>query len=183
MNRIFLILALITVTLFSCNNNKPDLYLTTTGAYASKEGGFIATFPSKPEITVQENVLGEVKFNSYLFRKIVVPNSLFTVAYLDYPLNVLENWEDKNNLFEQMVLSMAKSIDSFDIIKKEPFSGKDINGIYFEIGSIVQNGFGKGKVLLRGNRIYIAMFVGVGKLPSEEQINKFVNEFKLMKID
>lgn len=177
------LLVLVTITLFSCNNNKPDLYLTTAGAYASKEGGFIAAFPSKPTIIVQENVLGDQKFNNYLFQKMVAPNSLFTVAYLDYPLNVLDNWGNKNVLFEQMVLSMAKSVDNFNIIKKEPISSNNIQGLYFEIGSIVHNGFGKGKVLLRGNRLYIAMFVGVGKLPSDEQIDKFVNGFKLTSVE
>lgn len=178
-----LLITFMTIILFSCNNNKPDLYLTTNGAYASKMGGFIAAFPSKPNLTVQENVLGNVKFNNYLFRKAIAPNSLFTVAYLDYPLNILENWDDKNALFEQMVLSMAKSVDSFFIIKKEPIQGKNIQGLYFEIGSITQNGFGKEKVLLRGNRLYIAMFVGAGSLPPDEQIDSFVDGFKLSKID
>lgn len=177
-----LIYVFLMIALLSCNN-KPDLYLTTTGAYASNAGGFIAAFPSKPNITVQENVIGDLKFNTYLFRKTSGPSSLFSVAYLDYPLNVLEKWEDKNILFEQMVLSMSKSVDDFQVLKKEMISSKGVQGINFELGSNVHNGYGKGKVLLRGNRLYIVMFVGVGNIPYKNQIDKFVDEFKLSKIN
>lgn len=151
----------------SCNTNKPDIYLTKSGKYASKLGGFIAEFPQKPQLTVQNNVISNIKFDTYLFQVFAGSRQIYTVSYTDYPDQILKAWPDKEQMFTQLVNGIANQGNNFFVLKKESIKSGDIQGILYELGSTVHNGYGIGKLLLKGNRLYSSNYIGIGNLPPQ----------------
>lgn len=79
---------LMLVGLLGCQSEKPDIYKTKQGNFASKEGKFVAEFPKEPTVTVQENKIGHETINVYLFESFVRPQNYYRVSNTwHYPRN------------------------------------------------------------------------------------------------
>lgn len=74
---------------------------------------------------------------------------------------------------------MALSKESWFIMNKDPLKNSQYPGLRFEMSSKAsKNFYGLGKVFLKGNRLYLAVFIGKDELPSQEKMKGFLSSFK-----
>lgn len=79
--RNLVIIPLLIVTISACSNNKPDIYHTKKGKYASKEAGFVADFPKKPYVSVKLNRINGIQFKQHIFRAVSQNENIYKVIY------------------------------------------------------------------------------------------------------
>ena len=180
MKAVFFTLVLFLFFFISCTSEKPDIYRTKSGNYASLHGGFSTSFPVKPDISV-----ANVKGNSgtyvvHMFRTAVGTNKKFRVTYIDYPKNKITDL-NKEQIYTEEVHAIIKAIggnltlDSFFDINENSISGK-----YFTINRTppitLGDNFIEGKIFLKNNRVYIITHSG----PISDESLLFMSSFRFI---
>ncbi len=169
------------LVLLACGNNKPDIFQTTSGFYGSKEGGFLVKFPLKPFVIVQENNIGDSKFDAVQFRYSEGIEHHYLVSYVDYPEQVLKLW-DIENLFDKTAEAMGSEFGNFDIKHKQSFAltGLDKSVSYDLLPSNRGSSQAKLRLVKKDNRIYAIGFIALRRVPDREKIDAFINSFALL---
>ncbi|WP_460219020.1 hypothetical protein [Psychroserpens sp. MEBiC05023] len=169
------------ICISSCKNDN-DIYLTTSGAYASKQGKFVAKFPTEPVLSIQDNKIGVDKFQVFAYRSTLGPNKIFSVEYFDAPGEAIKAMPDKEFL-EQSVSNYVYGMSSnFELDYKEPIVNGDLNGIYFVLQpkevalSKGIKGMILGQIFKRDNRVYTNTYLGV----PDERVSVFMDSFKII---
>jgi len=181
MNKVLLLL-LITFQLISCQDTSDMIYKTKEGAYASKQGNFIADFPVAPNYSAIDNQIGLEKFQLHLFRATLGASKFFSIEYVDYPEYMVTSMTDKE-LFNQAITNLSnKMSDAFVLGKKEPIDQHGLRGESF-ILALNENakkqklqGFIKGSVFRDENRFYTILYIGT----SDKHVGSFLNSFRLI---
>ena len=178
--RFFSFLAVI-ILATSCQGNRPDVYETKSGRFASKEGRFSAAFPDRPKVLKQKNELSGKKFNVYNFIADEGQSKRYLVSYIDYPDSVLRYWDNKYKMFDQMLKGKSNLSNQFFVQQKERIDTGNVKGLRFILGSSVyKNGYGEGKLLLKDNRVYFIFFIGTDDIPAKKQIEAFIKSFRII---
>ena len=178
------ILSICVVLLFgSCADDKPDVFMTKSGLYGSLEGEFIAKFPSKPNVLVQKNSLGNVEFDGVNFISSVGIEHDYHVSYVDYPEVVLEGWEIED-LFDQSAEIASKRSDIFDRLKKFPVESEEYEkqaDYIFRSSKPNVTSLMRMRLLKSDKRIYTVTFIAMRNIPEQEEIDEFIDSFRIYK--
>ncbi|WP_204345257.1 hypothetical protein [Psychroserpens algicola] len=176
------LLALLCFTaLLSCKNDS-DIYKTTSGAYASKQGKFVAKFPTEPLLSVHENKIGFKEFQVYAYRSTLGTNKIFSVEYFDYPGDMIEAMPNQEFL-EQAVSNYTYQMSAnFELDFKEPVSNGDLEGIYFVLqpkeNATIHGlkGMILGEVFKTSNRVYTITYLGI----PDAKVDAFIDSFTII---
>jgi hypothetical protein len=176
--KLWVLLCLIATT--SCKNDS-DIYETTSGAYASKKGKFVAKFPTEPLLSVVENKIGVNEFEVFSYRSTLGVNKIFSVDYYDYPGDMMSAIPD-DEFFEQTVSNYVYTMSSnFELDFKEPVEKGNLKGMYFVLQSKEDaaikgiNGMILGEVFKKDNRVYTIIYMGI----PDEKVDVFVDSFRI----
>nr|WP_321235466.1 hypothetical protein [uncultured Psychroserpens sp.] len=180
--KIKLFLLLFLVALSSCKNDS-DIYKTTSGAYASKKGKFVAKFPTEPQLSIQDNKIGFDKFQVFAYRSTLGPNRIFAVEYFDYPGDMIKSMPNEDFL-EQTISNYVYGMSSnFELDYKEAVDNGDLKGVYFVLqpkeNAAIQGikGMILGEVFKKGNRVYTITYFGI----PDDKVDPFIDSFTITK--
>ncbi|TXE17264.1 hypothetical protein ES692_09775 [Psychroserpens burtonensis] len=179
-------LKLFIVTLFlvmlSCKDDSV-VYKTTSGAYASKTGKFYAKFPTKPNLSIQDNKIGADEFEVFAYRSTLGPNKIFSIEYFDYPGEMVKAMPNEQFLDQAVTNYSYAMASNFELDFKEPVNNGDLKGVYFVL-QLKENpaikgieGMILGEIFKIGNRVYTITYHGI----PDKRVDTFIESFKIMK--
>lgn len=178
-----LLVATFSLLFISCgDNDKPDVIKFKSGAYGSKEGQFMANFPGKPKAISQHYQLGAaVEFDEYFFQYNVGNEHVYSVSYVDFPKSILDSW-DTEQLFDQSIKTLNAQLDDFKVDHRKVKLEKGFEkSITYTLYSDTPGAMMKAKMLKKGDRIYRILFSCIRRQPEHEQIDNFINSFRILR--
>ncbi|MEQ9217444.1 MAG: hypothetical protein RLO17_05345 [Cyclobacteriaceae bacterium] len=182
MKQIFLVTSLLTLSI-SCSGDKADIYKTKSGLYGSRAGEFLIKFLGEPESNSLHYQAGQLEYDEFIFQYKVGTDRIYHVSYLDYPPELIRAW-DVDQLFDQSIKNLTSGISDFKILERTENLDKDYDkSVTYILSSITpgNNTFMKAKLIMNGLRIYFVYFASQRNMPDSEQIDEFIDSFRIHK--
>ncbi|MBI4235202.1 hypothetical protein HY604_02790 [Candidatus Peregrinibacteria bacterium] len=175
-----LIVALFSVLLVfaGCSSQKQEV--TDADLYVSEEGAFKVYFESEPELDqqiVSDATLGDIPL--YMFIDTITSTELFIVSYADYPQEFTDG-ADKDAMLEGAANGALEGfgITFPEVSEKVALDG--YNGFHFR-GNSSEGFYADYYNYLVGNRLYQLLLMKESSYPSEENVQKYIKSFQLLK--
>jgi len=173
------LLLLIGLIIFSSCKEDSDIYKTTSGAYASKTGKFVAKFPTKPKSSVIDNKIGFDEFKIFLYISTLGPNKIFSVEHYDYPEGTMNDISNEKFLEQSVANYVLRMSGNFELDFKEQIVKDNLKGISFVLhpkDTKKNKGMILGEIFKKGNRVYVITFLGV----SNNKVGEFMDSFRIL---
>ncbi|MFT4803038.1 MAG: hypothetical protein ACJAZK_002106 [Psychroserpens sp.] len=170
------------LVMLSCKNDS-DVYKTTSGAYASKMGKFYAKFPTKPNLSIQDNKIGIDEFEVFAYKSTLGPNKIFSIEYFDHPGEMIKAMPNEQFLDQAVTNYSYAMASNFELDFKASVNNGDLKGIYF-VFQPKENpaikgieGMILGEIFKIDNRVYTITYLGI----PDKRIDTFIESFKIIK--
>ncbi len=153
--------------------------------FTSENGGFSIVTPASLDLTVQSipTQVGEIQLYTYTHR---VPDSTaqvfqYSVTYYEYPeiLIPADSTEMLTQFFAETINAIAERIDGH-IVYSEPVPFLDYPAMLTRIIYQDDKYALKNKMILANNRFYLIEVFSSSDKVIDEDINKFIDSFKLL---
>ncbi len=174
---LFLSLVVLALALSSCGGGAKEW-----SEFSSTEGGFSVSLPGKPteQKQTQDTAAGPLDIFMYLYED---RSDVYMVGYTNFPEDLI-SLSDPAALLdggaEGAVTSMGAENTSKQEISLDGNTGREIT---FDVpdSKLPGGGAGKARFYLVGNRLYQLIGLAKGKEASTDNLDKFLDSFKLLK--
>lgn len=148
--------------------------------YKSEEGNFSVLFPQKPQLDKQSTptAVGDIVLNMYM---VEMGDVVYFVMISDMPEKIIEG-NDPKKLLEGGRDGALQQLQNSNLIKQEEIEIDGHTGIQIEAEGVTEGieVYLKGNYYLVKNRLYQVYVMAKKGAYSSDDINKFLESFKLI---